>query len=60
LLDSTRESLLLSVGLAAVVVAIGVIRYRRQLSPVGPHLHTEVEDRAEALEEDAEAHGHGA
>jgi GABA permease len=59
-LDSTRESLLLSVGLAVVVVAIGLIRYRRQLSPVGPHEHTEAEDLAEVLEEEAEAHGHGA
>ena len=30
ILDSTRESLLLSVALAGVVVAIGVLRYRRR------------------------------
>ena len=60
ILDSTRESLLLSVGLAVVVVGIGLIRYRGRLAPVGPHAHTEAEDLAEALEEDAEVHGHGA
>ncbi|WP_433875424.1 amino acid permease [Sinomonas atrocyanea] len=58
--DSTRDSLWLSIGLAAVVVAIGAVRYRRQRGPVGPHPHTPSEDTAEALEVDAEAHGHGA
>jgi len=58
--ESTRESLFLSVGLAAVVVGIGVFRYRGRLAPVGPHPHTTSEDLAEAVEEDAEVHGHGA
>ncbi len=35
ILDSTRESLLLSVALAAVVVGIGVLRYRKG-GPAGP------------------------
>jgi GABA permease len=30
IVESTRESLLLSLALAAVVVAVGVLRYRRQ------------------------------
>jgi GABA permease len=59
-LESTRESLWLSVGLAAVVAVIGLVRYRRQRGPVGPHEHTPAEDRAELAEADAEAHGHGA
>ncbi|MDQ1054006.1 GABA permease [Arthrobacter sp. SORGH_AS 212] len=35
ILDSTRESLLLSVALAGVVVAIGVLRYRRRGASAG-------------------------
>ncbi|MDQ4491734.1 amino acid permease [Sinomonas sp. ASV486] len=59
-LPDTRDELILSVALAAVLIAIGVLRYRRQRGPVGPHTHTMAEDRAEAAEVAAEAHGHGA
>ncbi|GAB3267548.1 amino acid permease [Sinomonas notoginsengisoli] len=58
--DDTRDELFLSVGLAAVVVVVGVLRYRRQRGPVGPHVHSAAEHRAEVLEVEAEAHGHGA
>ncbi|BAS06812.1 GABA permease [Arthrobacter sp. Hiyo4] len=36
ILDATRESLLLSMALAAVVVGIAVFRYRKNLSPHQP------------------------
>ncbi|GER22748.1 GABA permease [Zafaria cholistanensis] len=53
--DATRESLLLSLLLAAVVVGIGLWRYR--LHHPAPLDH-ETEVRAELLEEDAESHVH--
>ena len=55
--DATRESLLLSVLLAAIVVGIGLWRYR--LHHPAPLEH-DVEVRAELLEEDAEGHSHNA
>ena len=55
--DATRESLLLSLLLAAVVVGIGLWRYR--LHHPAPLEH-DVEVRAELLEEDAEGHSHNA
>ncbi|MDP9884378.1 GABA permease [Sinomonas atrocyanea] len=57
-LDDTRDELILSVALAAVVVAIGVVRYRRR-GPAGTGAPALAKD-AEASEVDAEAHGHGA
>lgn len=59
-LDDTRDELILSAALAAVVIAIGVLRYRRQRSLAAAQPHTPADDVAELLEEDAEAHGHGA
>jgi GABA permease len=57
-LDDTRDELILSVALAAVVVAIGVVRYRRRgPAAAGPLV---LAKDAEAMEVDAEAHGHGA
>ncbi|GAB2755204.1 amino acid permease [Sinomonas soli] len=57
-LDDTRDELILSVALAAIVVAIGVLRYRRRgPAAAGPPVLAE---DAEAREVDAEAHGHGA
>jgi GABA permease len=55
--DETRESLLLSLLLAAIVVGIGLWRYR--LHHPAPLEH-DVEVRAELLEEDAEGHSHNA
>ncbi|GAA3677083.1 GABA permease [Arthrobacter ginkgonis] len=55
--DATRESLLLSLLLGAVVVGIGLWRYR--LHHPAPLEH-DVEVRAELLEEDAEGHSHNA
>jgi GABA permease len=57
-LDDTRDELILSVALAAVVVAIGVVRYRRR-GPAAAGAPVLAKD-AEAMEVDAEAHGHGA
>ncbi|MBL0704028.1 amino acid permease [Sinomonas cellulolyticus] len=57
-LDDTRDELILSAALAALVIAIGVLRYRRRGVAARPH--TTADDDAELLEEDAEAHGHGA
>ncbi|MGY3566617.1 amino acid permease [Sinomonas sp. RB5] len=59
-LDDTRDELVLSVALAAVVVAIGVARYRRRgLAAAGVPALAEAPG-FEAAELDAEAHGHGA
>jgi GABA permease len=55
--DETRESLLLSLLLAAIVVGIGLWRYR--LHHPAPVEH-DAEVRAELLEEDAEGHSHNA
>ncbi|GEB64100.1 GABA permease [Sinomonas atrocyanea] len=59
-LDDTRDELVLSVALAAVVVAIGVARYRRRgPTPAGAPALAEAPG-FEATEVDAEAHAHGA
>jgi GABA permease len=58
-LDDTRDELILSAALAAVVIAIGVVHYRRR-SALAANDAAESERTAEALELEAEAHGHGA
>lgn len=58
-LDDTRDELILSAGLAAVVIAIGVVHYRRR-GALAANGAAESERTAEALELEAEAHGHGA
>jgi GABA permease len=52
ILDTTRESLLLSLALAAVVVGIGVWRYRKGSTDAGPtHSSVDTKDAATEAEE---------
>lgn len=50
IVESTRESLLLSLALAAVVVAVGVLRYRRHGAAAGQPDAVEVEPAAAPAE----------
>lgn len=60
-LDDTRDELILSAALAAVVIAIGVVHYRRRdRAGAAQSTVTLAEEVAEACEVDAEAHGRGA
>jgi GABA permease len=55
ILESTRESLLLSLALAAVVVGIGVFRYRRNGAKAEVVTAQPGQHPAEAVSEDATA-----